>query len=1225
MKILSLEFENLNSLKGSWKIDFQSQDFVDNGLFVITGHTGAGKSTLLDAICLALYQQTPRLDKLTQSKNELMTRGTGSCRAEVDFSVKDKRYRVSWEQKRARKQAEGKLQAPICELATFSGDILATKSSEVLKRVIELTGLDFSRFTKSMLLAQGGFAAFLNASPKDRAELLEELTGTEIYAQISQYIFERNKEIQSELIQLTNQSALLTRLDDEDLASLLTEIDNLQQDYDNKTKQIKSVEVALQWQALAVRLTGQLKVASETLQQAQQAFDDFAPQKEKIVGALKAQPIVPYFVALNEQKKLVENNVNDFNEQQQKLTQLQDRLNTAEQFATYLSAKHQKAVLHHQAQTQRLNDELIPMDSQISDVTEQLNESLPLLEVQRQDTQKSKRCLDALSQQLNSEQNKNVSLSEKLKQQQTVIIDNDNLTLLEQFLSRYENESQKLQALAEKSDQSTDKITQTNALLNQVKKRLNDDETRLKSNTEAIAQIDVQKKSLIEKIGDNGSERLSQLHQKNNALIQLQQMTQSLDRLMQDNSKIVLDISGKESLAEEQKQKLSDLERQGKRLAIEEQDLQTLIKQDTLLRSIQDLQLQLEENHPCPLCGALEHPAVQNHVNLDIDSTEIRLQKKSKELNKKRAEYDQLKGQLKGLVQQIAELHKRQLEQKNEIASLSSNWLTNSYAQSLQLSYLPSSAELLNEKSNALADEINELENALKEYQQLERSALPLLQQKEQSNSQIIELKEQLNNVLNDLKIYQSTQSELSVQSNALQTEQKQLVEKIATCLPQNVQLPLILACPEEWLQSQKMQIMKFNEITEQLAQSTQTLQQLTQQYALQSQQQEQNERQFAEKELQLQQITARKNSLQAMRIQQFTEQSRQQLQQGYDQQLQITQAELEKAHAELNRLKLEIESVQGVCIALTSAKRKISDTQQEVEKQFNEQLSNNDYKSINEFQENCLDHQQIASLQTNLTVLNDALLTQKTQFESIQKQYDDHQASCPTNLDETQLNGRLTEFKGQLLSLNESLMNKKMTLQIDQSNKKKQQQLQQQQTDFKDTAHNWELLNKLIGQADGSKFRKFAQGLTLDNLIYLANREMAHLDQRYQLQRNVDEELALQVIDCWQANSVRDVKTLSGGESFLVSLGLALALSNLVSHKTQIESLFLDEGFGTLDESTLSMALDALERLNSTGKLIGIISHVDALKERINHQIHVHKNSGAGYSVLDKQYRKGE
>jgi len=194
--------------------------------------------------------------------------------------------------------------------------------------------------------------------------------------------------------------------------------------------------------------------------------------------------------------------------------------------------------------------------------------------------------------------------------------------------------------------------------------------------------------------------------------------------------------------------------------------------------------------------------------------------------------------------------------------------------------------------------------------------------------------------------------------------------------------------------------------------------------------------------------------------------------------------------------------------------------------------------------------------------------------------------------------------------------------LQSDKKLKKQQAELLVKQQKFKQTSLQWELLNKLIGQADGSKFREFAQGLTLDNLVQLANKEMQNLDPRYLLKRNHDEKLALQVIDLWQANSVRDVKTLSGGESFLVSLGLALALSNLVSHKTQIESLFLDEGFGTLDENTLEVALNALERLNSTGKLIGVISHVNALKERINHQIHVHKGSGAGYSTLDEQYK---
>jgi len=106
-------------------------------------------------------------------------------------------------------------------------------------------------------------------------------------------------------------------------------------------------------------------------------------------------------------------------------------------------------------------------------------------------------------------------------------------------------------------------------------------------------------------------------------------------------------------------------------------------------------------------------------------------------------------------------------------------------------------------------------------------------------------------------------------------------------------------------------------------------------------------------------------------------------------------------------------------------------------------------------------------------------------------------------------------------------------------------------------------------------------------------------------------------VLDSWQADTTRDTKTLSGGESFLVSLALALALSDLVSHKTRIESLFLDEGFGTLDPDTLETALAALDQLNASGKMIGIISHVEALKERIPVQIKLQKQQGLGYSSL--------
>src|SRR5690606_25373661 len=166
-----------------------------------------------------------------------------------------------------------------------------------------------------------------------------------------------------------------------------------------------------------------------------------------------------------------------------------------------------------------------------------------------------------------------------------------------------------------------------------------------------------------------------------------------------------------------------------------------------------------------------------------------------------------------------------------------------------------------------------------------------------------------------------------------------------------------------------------------------------------------------------------------------------------------------------------------------------------------------------------------------------------------------------------------------------------------------------------------WQHLDGLIGSARGDKFRKFAQGLTLDHLLHLANRHLLRLHGRYRLLRRPTGALELDIVDGWQGDVARDTRTLSGGEAFLVSLALALALSDLVSSKTSIDSLFLDEGFGTLDTETLETALDALDNLNASGKTIGVISHVEALKERISVQIQVRKMSRLGVSRLDPQF----
>ena len=193
--------------------------------------------------------------------------------------------------------------------------------------------------------------------------------------------------------------------------------------------------------------------------------------------------------------------------------------------------------------------------------------------------------------------------------------------------------------------------------------------------------------------------------------------------------------------------------------------------------------------------------------------------------------------------------------------------------------------------------------------------------------------------------------------------------------------------------------------------------------------------------------------------------------------------------------------------------------------------------------------------------------------------------------------------------------------LKQDADNRQQQQTLTQQIAQMTQQVEDWGYLNSLIGSKEGDKFRKPAQGLTLDNLVHLANQQLTRLHGRYLLQRKASEALEVEVVDTWQADAVRDTRTLSGGESFLVSLALALALSDLVSHKTRIDSLFLDEGFGTLDSETLDTALDALDALNASGKTIGVISHVEAMKERIPVQIKVKKINGLGYSKLESTF----
>ncbi|TNF17125.1 MAG: exonuclease subunit SbcC, partial [Pseudomonadales bacterium] len=294
MKILSLRLKNLNSLKGEWKIDFAAEPFAGSGLFAITGPTGAGKTTLLDAICLALYHRTPRMSTLSASGNELMTRHTADCLAEVEFEVRGQGYRAFWSQRRARDKVDGALQAPKVELARIEGgEILTDRIREKESLTAELTGLDFERFTKSMLLAQGGFAAFLEANANQRAELLEELTGTEVYGRISQQVYERTKAAEQALGLLKSRAQGMELLDEAQRTELQDEAERLAQEQAPLLAEQQALQGQQRWREALQRAEQQAAEAAHAVQQARQRQADAGDELQRLAASEPASRLLP--------------------------------------------------------------------------------------------------------------------------------------------------------------------------------------------------------------------------------------------------------------------------------------------------------------------------------------------------------------------------------------------------------------------------------------------------------------------------------------------------------------------------------------------------------------------------------------------------------------------------------------------------------------------------------------------------------------------------------------------------------------------------------------------------------------------------------------------------------------------------------------------------------------------------------------------------------------------
>jgi exonuclease SbcC len=1073
MKILELRFKNLNSLYGEWVIDFTNPEYVSNGIFALTGSTGAGKSTILDAICLALYGATPRLGKITKSGNEIMSRQTGECYAEVLFESQAGRFRCHWEQRRARKKAEGSLQDQEHQIVDAGkGKPIETKKSLVGGVIEEKTGMDFDRFTRSIMLAQGGFDTFLKADVEQKSKILEQITGTEIYSEISRRVHERQRDEQEKLKILKAETSSLVILEPEQEMEI-------QNDLATKQKQetelaVKSIETgkAITWLINIENLKEEILSLTDDANKLKIEIEAFKPEQAKLEQANKVASLDGTYVGVTSLRKQQVDDQMSLKTDETALPELESSANT-----------QTEALKSAEDLTRKAKEDLktvAPLILEIRSLDQKIAE---------QEKKKSEDAEACAKEEVKIKTDKQARIKELGK----MTVAKKRLEAAELYLKENARDEWLISGLAGVEEQLGNLLTKQQEIT-QKETDLKTADTTVADATKKLDEASKQcglKKQELETAGKN-----------------LQQGKEALSQLL-----------GDKLLREYRAEK------------------ETLLREMAFIRKIEELEdhrVKLEDGKPCPLCGATDHPFAEGNVPLP-DEIEQKIESLAKLIDKA----DEQEADIKKLEQAETAARKN----LNNTEKLETEAVNNK--------------KVAEKTHTELKDALTKLRTGFDELKLVVSGKLQPLGISEIPETEVEALLESLKS---RLKAWQE------------QVKQKVAIEKQIADIDSEVKRLDVVIDTHLKALTEKQEALK--RLKKELADGTEKRKQL-----------------YGDKKPDDEEGRLHKD---------------------------IDDAE----KAEKKARDLNTERQQKLTTAKThidSLKKRIDQRRPESEKaeiDFSAALISAGFANEKAFREARLSQEDRKSLSSRAKELDNAV----TELKAKQK---DRETRLATEIvkkltDKTlqELEPQFKEDEESLKELRDAIAGLKHKLNENKVAKERIKEKQSATLAQKKECRRWENLHGLIGSADGKKYRNFAQGLTFELMVSHANRQLGGMTDRYLLIRDEQQPLELNVVDNYQAGEIRSTKNLSGGESFIVSLTLALGLSKMASRKVRVDSLFLDEGFGTLDEETLETALETLSGLQQDGKLIGIISHVSALKERISTQINITPVSG-GRSLL--------